>query len=486
MHSAKNGKRIRARQKQCGFMTFAPKECPDLYVSQEAMNISSIRASLFRSNDGRSSAVIRAAVTALAGKGLTLFISLLAAPLTLPYLGAERYGIWVTLNSVFVIFAFLDLGLGNGLLNSLANSYSQKDWNHSNQLISTATIMMLGISLALGLICMAVWSLIDWRALFNLHLAISIAEAPLSAGLALSIFVIGFPLTLVTKVYLACQEGFKANVWLALGNIAALVGLILAARSQLGLPWLIAATSGLPMIVAFLSAVYLFAIDKTKLKPSVKNLNKSTFNLLSRLGGYFLVIQIASLVIYQKDNPIIAYYWGTEQVTVYSVTWRTFLLATFVSSALFAPLWSAYTEAFAKDDYVWVRRAFKQSLIASLFITTMIVLPLVLWGSILIQTWSRIQLAIPPDLLICMGVWTVLSVWMSCMSCVLNAKGVLRLQAISASAAMIASVALSIYLVPRIGVAGTVLGTVLGYTFFALLPQSYQALDIVRRGGTDK
>src|SRR5574341_1512330 len=70
--------------------------------------------------EGRSQERYRRLVlTALAqagSRGLLALTLLAAVPLTLGYLGQERYGLWATISSFLVLLQFADLGIGNGLL----------------------------------------------------------------------------------------------------------------------------------------------------------------------------------------------------------------------------------------------------------------------------------------------------------------------------------------------------------------------------------
>ena len=60
--------------------------------------------------------------SSIAARGISFATSLITVPLTLHYLGAERYGLWATLSSIIALASFADLGLVNGLLNALASA----------------------------------------------------------------------------------------------------------------------------------------------------------------------------------------------------------------------------------------------------------------------------------------------------------------------------------------------------------------------------
>src|SRR6202022_1717225 len=68
----------------------------------------------------------RAGITASSSfitKALNVVISFLSVPLTVHYLGAERYGVWLTISSLLTWIAMPDFGLsGTALINVRAES----------------------------------------------------------------------------------------------------------------------------------------------------------------------------------------------------------------------------------------------------------------------------------------------------------------------------------------------------------------------------
>lgn len=58
-------------------------------------------------------------------KGLAVAAFLFAVPLMIRYLGQEQYGAWSTLLFIMSWVVFLDLGIGNGLRNKLAESLAK-------------------------------------------------------------------------------------------------------------------------------------------------------------------------------------------------------------------------------------------------------------------------------------------------------------------------------------------------------------------------
>ena len=102
---------------------------------------------------------------------------------------------------------------------------------------------------------------------------------------------------------------------------------------------------------------------------------------------------------------------------------------------------------------------------------------LVVFGRALIRVWAG-PAAVPTfSLLLAMGVWALISGFMSVESCLLAALNRTREQAFLSIVAAVVNIALSIVLVRHIGSLGVIGGTILSYLFVLVIPQSM----IVRR-----
>src|SRR5215471_17509807 len=68
------------------------------------------------------------ASTSYIAKALTVLMGFVSVPLTIGYLGAERYGVWLTISSLLMWVALTDFGLtGNALVNVLSEAIGRDD-----------------------------------------------------------------------------------------------------------------------------------------------------------------------------------------------------------------------------------------------------------------------------------------------------------------------------------------------------------------------
>ena len=141
------------------------------------------------------------------------------------------------------------------------------------------------------------------------------------------------------------------------------------------------------------------------------------------LGGMFFLVQVAALILFQTDNLIIAHYLGAAAVTPYSVTWRLFNY-TMIFQVLASPsYWPAYTEAFARGDRAWVRRSFRMNFGLTIGSAFLLTLPLMFFGRWIIRVWAGSAAVPSSDLLLCMGIWSLIYGATISQSCVLASAG---------------------------------------------------------------
>src|SRR6201992_3652842 len=92
----------------------------------------------------------RAGITASSSfiaKALNILISFLSVPLTVHYLGAERYGVWLTISSLITWMSMTDFGLaGVALVNVLSGASGQDDRGSAQGYTALAWWSLTGVS----------------------------------------------------------------------------------------------------------------------------------------------------------------------------------------------------------------------------------------------------------------------------------------------------------------------------------------------------
>jgi O-antigen/teichoic acid export membrane protein len=246
---------------------------------------------------------------------------------------------------------------------------------------------------------------------------------------------------------------------------------------RVSMPALFVMSAGCLTFASFATLLVTVMWAKPWLMPRPSFIDTCAIKELLNSGSSFFLIQVAAVVVFSSDNLIVSHYLGAAEVTPYSVTWRLVGLAALLQSLIFPALWPAYAEAYARRDYGWIRRTFSLTMRGTVALNVACVFVLVLFGRLLIRLWAG-PAAVPTSyLLLAMGVWALISGFMSVESCLLAALNRIREQAVLSIVAAIVNIALSIALVRHIGSLGVIGGTILSYLFVLVVPQSV----IVRR-----
>jgi len=418
--------------------------------------------------------ILQGIFSGLAGRGVAAFVSFISVPLTVRYLGAERYGAWVTISTVMAWAALADLGLSNSLTNAISESYAKDRRDLAQSYVAAAFWSLAGIAAVLALIFFWLWPIVPWDRVFNVQSIQAREEVKPAVAIAFAIFVLNFPFSLTAKIYGAYQEVPKGNAWAAAGNLLGLIALVVVTQLKGGLVALVIAVSGAVLLINAVSALWLFVWSKPWLLPDPRRLGYSAIQKLSSLGGMFFVIQISALVLFQTDNLIIAHYLGAAAVTPYSVTWRLFTYTALFQMLASPSYWPAYAEAFSRGDRRWVRRRFRTNLKITMASTCALAVPFVIFGRPIIEKWAG-SIAVPSSgLLLWMGIWSLIYNAMSCQSCLLASAGRVKIQMIYSIVASVVNLVLSIVLVQRLGLVGVIMGTVGAFLICIVVPQSLE------------
>src|ERR1700744_6822130 len=140
--------------------------------------IGKLKALLFKSSGSRGGERYRrggiTASSSFITKALNVAISFLSVPLTVHYLGAERYGVWLTISSLLTWMSMTDFGLaGNALVNVLADAVGREHRGAAQQYTSSAFWALSGISVISGIVSVVAFPYIPWRAVFRVSAATS-------------------------------------------------------------------------------------------------------------------------------------------------------------------------------------------------------------------------------------------------------------------------------------------------------------------------
>ncbi|MGD0831110.1 MAG: MATE family efflux transporter [Terracidiphilus sp.] len=408
----------------------------------------------------------------MSAKCVALFSLLISIPLTIHYLGAERYGMWMTIASLVAMLSSADFGIGYGLLNMVSDSYGREDWDAARRCISSGFFSLLVVASTIICAALLVYPHILWQKWFNVTSPIAVQESGPTLLVLVSCVALSIPVSVTLRVQSGLQRGYIANFWVTVGQVLGLIGVIIGVRIRIGLPWLVLAVAGAPAIAAVFNTAYTFMVISPELRPRLSFVEFDTTKRLLGLGLLFFAFQLAQIVGFQSDNLVLSHILGASKVPVYAVTSRMFSVVTILMSFVIAPLWPAYGEALARGDISWLKHTLQRSIVLVLAICIPTNILLILSGKWLLRVWVGQQISPSWSLLLGIGLSQTLMAIVTPLSVFLNGLNVLSKQAIFAALMAVTNICASVYLTRRIGVSGVIYGSVIAETLFFLLPLS--------------
>jgi O-antigen/teichoic acid export membrane protein len=429
-------------------------------------------------SDARLSSVFKGAFSSIVQKACSVAISAVSIPLAVRYLGPQQYGIWITISSAVVMLSVMDLGIANTLTNMIARSFAHGDRTAAQRYYATAYWITTSIAAALAIGFFFLWPHVHWGSLFKTTDPVLSHEISVCVAIAVGFFLLSLPLNLVNRVLSGFQQTQITNYFNLLSNFMGLGAILLVMKLHGSLPMLMLMYSMALMAGNVILNLWVNLWDRPWILPKPTAVDAGAIRGLLSSGMGFFLLQIVGPIVVNSDNLIISHYMGAAAVVPYSVTWKIAGYAAILQASIFPSLWPAYAEAYERGDYRWVRKAFWAGTRLAMGAVAVAVTILVLFGRPLIH-WYAGPAAVPTEiLLVAICVWTLMSTAMDLEACFLAAINRVRLQGALSLVAAALNLALSIYLVKRIGSLGVVLGTIISYLVVLVVPQTW----IVWRG----
>lgn len=428
---------------------------------------------------GRTKVVKRHISLTFVYKALAIGLSYLLVPLTIKYLNIEQYGIWMTLLSIMTWVTFFDIGLGNGLRNKLTEALSTNDIKLARTYVSTAYVAVSFIALIFFVMLIFILPFAPWNKIFNTT-SVSNTELLKVVFIVGLFFLFNFVLSLCNQMFYAYQKASVAAISPVLLNIFALIAIYTLINLASGSLLYLGFCYGLSMVLSNLLLILYFFKKHREVIPSTKYFDLSKIREIGSLGVKFFIIQLAALLIFASDNMIITQVFEPGEVTPYNVVFKLFSIIIIGHGIIVAPLWSAYTAAYAKGDIKWIRNILKK--LNLLMIPTIIgVLMLTIFARDIINLWVGHKIKFPYLLVVFMGIYTIIFVWNNIYAYFINGIGRIEPQLYSAIIAGLINIPLSIYFAKflEMGISGVILGTIISLSPFAIIGplQTYYILN---------
>lgn len=330
----------------------------------------------FRNMSENNKIVLKNVLGAFIVKGLALFISLFTMPAYLHFFNNETVlGMWFTILSVLSWILNFDLGIGNGLRNHLTRTITQKNTSETKKYLSSA-YLSIGVFCIFMMLCFIVsFDFVNWNAVFNIESTIVSEKALLLAvkivfcGIVLQLF-----FKLITSVLYALQKSSLNNFLSLCTSIIILISVMLLPSGNNDQNIICMAIIHVSAVIVPLLIATIVVFSGKNLRgcaPSIKYFSIRHAKEVLSLGGVFLLVQIAYMIIMSTNEYLITLFSSNQNVVLYQVYYRLFALGSTIFSLAMTPIWSAVTKAVAEKNYRWIDVLYKRLMglagIASIF-----------------------------------------------------------------------------------------------------------------------
>lgn len=360
-------------------------------------------------------------------RSINILVSLILVPITINYITPELYGIWLSLSSIVAWFGLFDIGFGLGMRNRLTTALAFGKYKYGKILVSTTYAIITAIFIIVGVISYFGCTYVDWSYILNISSKYN-EVVVISFQIMTIAFCLRMILQLISNVCQAYQNTALASSIDMVGNLLSLLFMLLLTKTIAPNFVCLSAIFCLSPFLAYVIAnIVLFMGEYKDVSPSISYVRRFVVKDITSLGINFFIIQIVCMILYQTTNIIISHYCGPESVTIYNISYKYLTVCIMVFTVLHSPIWSAFSDAYAKKDYIWMQAIYKK-LIRLLLLGLVLLIIFIIISPVVYKIWIGDSVKIPSQVTILLGVYTGFMLVNNIHTMIINGMSKLKLE----------------------------------------------------------
>lgn len=423
------------------------------------MFLEKIKEKLF-SSDSRTTLINKNIIGSFGLKLIVIALDFIIVPLTLSFLTQTNYGIWLTINSMIRWFNLFDLGISHGYRNKLSIALASNDLLLAKKLTSTAYIIISFLSVILIFLSIVIIPFVNWLWILNLD-SLTNKELTVIVQIVLICFSFNLVFKILTSIFLAKQMPFNMLLFEVIAKVIVFLGIfIIATFLKENLFFYVSIVSIIPVITLFIFNLFFFNKSYKPLKPSFNTFEKGRIKDIMGLGINFFFIQLGATMLFMTDNIIIVNLFSVEEVTPYEISKKYFSVLLVIFAIIINPYWSAITEAYERNDFVWIKKSIKSLNKTWLLFTLFSLFMLIVFYPFL-KLWIGDEVFVPFALAVQWSLFIILQTKNNIYTFFLNGTGKVKIQLITGLISFVVNIPLSILFAKNMGMgsAGVLLAT---------------------------
>ena len=401
---------------------------------------------------------------------LGLASTLLTVSLTIDYLGAERFGVWMTVASIAYMLTFLDFGVGNGLVSQIAKSRTSHDPNALALTTTRGLLVLCGIGTLVGSTLLMLNSFFPASSFMKIDSQLAEQDAERLFPLFIILFSLNIPLNGIIKVLLGLQLGWIIHITRSATTLMSMLLIYILSEREASPTPLLVATYGVTVLSQLALLPLLLRRGLLTWQANTAWVEaKREYRSLINVGGLFLVLQVGVMIGWGSDAFIISTLNGAAAVAQFAIIQRLFQFVSMPLDILNNPLWGAYADAHARGDHSFIRKTLKVSLLGTLTFSILLSTALYHTTNWILNLWIDDHIIVSSNLVLAFAIWKVLQAVGHAFSMALNGMHIVRIQVYSVLMLCVLALPLKLLLVPEYGASGAVSSTIIAYSLSTVI-----------------
>ncbi len=325
---------------------------------------------------------------------LMLFFQLISVPIFLKFWGVERYGEWLTLNTLTAYFQMTDVGLNTATGNSFTFHFVRNEKEKCNILINNNILFIFMAFLVIFLLLISLMANNFFLNLFNFKL---ISEKEINLGLIL----------LFAQVFIGTLNNLLNTFYIASKNYARgiMIDNLIRASEYLTLIFGIISNSPIIIILIIILLVKIFGliikyIDSNKfwkLQVGLRYFNMEEFKAILLPAISFFSFPVANSIIFQGITLLVNFMLGSVMVVMVNTTRTLVNFCKSITDIIHKSVWPELSLAFGIKDYSMMRNLHRRTILTSLLISIFVAIVLFFFGGTIYLYWTKHKSVFMPD-----------------------------------------------------------------------------------------
>lgn len=396
---------------------------------------------------------------------LSVIVNVAYVPIALQFMGVERYGIWIVIQTIINYLVLANFGIPTAVTNLMSQAGTNEE--KSELLLRGFKILSIFCSAVLILSLISYWFISNYTSWMG-HFSQEIKQSIL---ILLSFFIIRIPFQMSSSSFTANGKIYISKIYELLTIIITFISLIIAAFFQRDLVFLAVLSGSATLIIQVGGFFHSLSILKIK-SISTKKGNIKNKNIYGP-GFSLFAAGVGSLIIWNTDNLVVSRYLGFKEVAMYSTAFRLFSLGITTFGLIYGILIPYYGNFFKHRAWYKLREMFYFILILVPLMASCVWLLLWMFSRDIIMLWlGDDKLYAGSNLFFVLGAYGFIFANIGCMFNLLTSLNQLKALFWLSIGEALCNLLASIFFVQLFGMEGVALATLLAATIvpFLMLP----------------